>query len=354
MPFWPEEAVFPPRGGGSEPRRTLWPAFPALLHHSTLNATLAMEYYQSCQNRSLQTIAVINTHVPSLTVGGVNSSALQSLCSNLDGLAQTRDNKVADADTAANAESLAHQTLRRLTLALPAAAEADLNEENEIEAKLIGLLDPVYAITPRTTELALQRARKLVPVLTKINAHRALTALPPVTSGGKGLTELNAAITAMPALEQNVETEAAEARDARTDLRSAARAVDRLNKRFYLRLKAEARENPDLAAALIQIDTEGDNLPETLSIRTLLQGGANLLHILIGYEPGTGGDATESHLDWMVEGENASFTNSIPVLAAGNEIGPFTAGQTVRVRTRTINSNGTRTSAARRLTLQSV
>ena len=315
-----------------------------------------MEFYQSCQNRANQTIAVINLHVPGMVVGGVNTAAMSSLCTNLDGLAQTRDNKVADEDTARNAENLAYLALRSLTLALPRAAEGELDEDKEDEEKLAGHLDEVFSLTPRTTELAIQRGRKLVAALTKINAFLT-TRVPPrlaITSGGKGISHLQTALDAMPGLEQVLEDKAAGARDGRTDLRNGARAVDRLNKRFYKKLQAEARTNPDLAAALSQIDTDSDNLPETLSIQTLLQAGPDLLHVQVTYQAGTGSEATERHLDWMVPGVDADFTNTTPADLSGNLIGPFTAGQIVLVRTRTLNANGTRTSATRRLTIHAV
>ena len=310
-----------------------------------------MEFYQSCQNRAIQTIAVINLHAPGMVVGGVNTSALASLCTNLDGLAQARDNKVADEDTARNAENLAYLALRSLTLALPRAAEGELDEEKLEEEKLAGHLDEVFSLTPRTTELAIARGRKLVAALTRINAYLTtrVPARPAITSGGKGLADLQSALDAMPALEQVVEDKGAGARDSRTDLRNGARAVDRLNKRFYKKLQAEARSNPDLAAALAQIDTDSDNLPETLSIQTLLQAGPDLLHIQVLYQPGTGSEATERQLDWMVPGVDTDFTNTTPADLSGNLIGPFTNGFLVLVRTRSINANGTRTSATRKL-----
>ena len=130
-----------------------------------------------------------------------------------------------------------------------------------------------------------------------------------------------------------------------------ARAVDRLNKRFYKKRQAEADTNELLAAALGQITTEGDHLPETLSIDTVVQGGENGLHVSVSYESGTGSNATERWLDWMVEGVDADFTNSVTADLSGNLIGPFTADQVVKVRTRPLNGNGTRTSAVRSLTI---
>lgn len=315
-----------------------------------------MEYYQSGQNRANQTIAVVLTHLPGLQVGGVDTNTYTSLCQNLDVLAQTRDTKVADEDTARNAENLAFQALRTMTLSLPQAAEAELDDDIAEEAKLQSHLDEVYAITPRTTELALARGRKVSAALVKINAWLAgrVPPRPQITAGGKSIADLNTAIGAMAPLEQTLENEAAEARDARTDLRNAATALDRLNKRFYKKLKSEARTNPDLAVALVQIETDSVKLPETLSIQSVLQAGEGFLFINVTYVAGTGSDADARHLDWMVEGVDADFVHTAEAGVNGNLIGPFAPGQTVIVRTRTVNENGTRRSAKRRLTLVAV
>jgi ribosomal protein S6E (S10) len=233
-----------------------------------------MEYHQGIQNRAGQTVAVINQVIPSLTVGTTSSAGLLAQSLALDGLAQTRDDALAAYDQANNAENQGFLAIRALTLSLPQTAEGDLEEAAAPGSALLDLLAPVYAIDPRTTELALKRGQKLVSALTKINAY--LAGLPPtrlpITSGGKGITELIALMAAQPALEQAVEDRAADVTEARTVLRTAAVLLDRLNKRFYSRLKAEARTNATIAAALGQIETESANQPGTLGVKTILQG----------------------------------------------------------------------------------
>jgi len=313
-----------------------------------------MEYYQVMQNRAGQTAAVINKFVPTLSVGGVNAAGLLAQSAALDGLAQTRDNALADSDAATNAENQGFLAIQALTLSLPQAAEADLDDNIPAESALLDLLSPVYAIKPRTTELALERGQKLVSALTKINAY--LTALVPprnpITSGGKGLTDLNTLIAAQPALEQALEDRAADVGSARSALRVAATAVDRLNKRFYAKLTAEARTNAALADALAQIDTESAGLPGTLGISGILQGGTDHLHILVSYDPGTYDGSATSTIEWMVTGVDTDFTHNAPADPSGNALGPFTVGSTVQLRTRVTNSNGTTTGSVRTLTLQ--
>ena len=135
-------------------------------------------------------------------------------------------------------------------------------------------------------------------------------------------------------------------------LRVAATAVDRLNKRFYAKLTAEARTNAALADALAQIDTESAGLPGTLGISGILQGGTDHLHILVSYDPGTYDGSATSTIEWMVTGVDTDFTHNAPADPSGNALGPFTVGSTVQLRTRVTNSNGTTTGSVRTLTLQ--
>lgn len=312
-----------------------------------------MEYYQAIQNRAGETVAVINEAIPTLTVGSVTAASLLAQANALDGLAQDRDNDLASFDAANNVENLGFLAIQSLDLSLPLSAEGDLDDEVPAESALQDLLSPVYGITPRTTELAVARGKKLVSALTKINAY--LTALVParlpITSGGKGLADLTAALAAQPALEQSVEDRAADARSARSALRQAALAVDRLNKRFYARLRAEARTNPAVAAALPQITTESENQPGTLGLRSILQGGADNLQILLVYDNGSYDATATSTVEWMVVGTDAGFTHSVPADPSGNSLGPFSVGQTVSLRTRVSNANGTTTGSVRTLTL---
>jgi hypothetical protein len=114
-----------------------------------------MEYYQVFQNRAVQTAAVITKYIPTLTVNGVTASGLLAQSKALDGLAQSRDDALAASDAAVNAESLGQIAIHDLVLSLPHVAEGELDDNVPAESALIDLLAPVYAIVPRTTELAL-------------------------------------------------------------------------------------------------------------------------------------------------------------------------------------------------------
>ncbi len=313
-----------------------------------------MEYYQAIQSRAAQTAAVINQAIPALAIGGVTAADLITQSENLNSLAQARDHALADYDVANNAENQGFLAISALSLSLPKAAEGDLDDADDTESDLLDLLSPAYAIKPRTTANALERGKKVVSALTKFNAYLAAKTppLPPVTSGGKGIAQLTAAMSAQPLLEQTVEDRAADVSSARTDLRVAATALDRLNKRFYSKLQSEARDNAALAAALGQIETESANLPGTLGIRNLLQGGTNNLHILLSYDNGSYDGSATNTVEWMVSGTENDFTHSVPADPSGNALGPFAMGQTIKLRTRVSNANGTTTSSIRTLTLQ--
>ena len=312
-----------------------------------------MEYYQAIQNRTGQTVAVILQYLPLLKVGAVDATALLAQADALGGLAQARDNALTDYDAAVNAENQGFLLIQGLDLSLPLSAEGELDDTVLVESQLIDLLAPAYAIVPRTTEFALERGHKVVSAITKINAF-LVAAIPPraaITAGGKGVADLSTAMNAMPALEQAVEDRAVDVTSARTDLRSAAATVDRLNKRFYAKLEAEARTNPALATALLGITTGSENLPGTLGIRTILQGGVNGLQLLVSYENGTFDSGATSTIEWKVEGVDTEFSHTVPVDPSGNALGPFTIGQVVKLRTRVTNSNGTTTGSIRTLTI---
>ena len=312
-----------------------------------------MEYYQAIQNRTGQTVAVVLQYLPLMKVGAVDAPALLAQADALNGLAQSRDNELTNYDAANNAENQGFLAIQRMDLSLPQAAESELDDTKLAESALIDLLAPAYAIVPRNTEFALERGYKLVSVITKINAF-LVAALPPrdpITAGGKAVADLIAAMAAQPAKEQAVEDRAVDVTSARTDLRVAATAVDRLNKRFYGKLQAEARTNEALATALAGITTESANLPGTLGIRHILQGGVNGLQLLATYDNGSYTTGATSTVEWMVVGVDQDFAHTHTADPSGNALGPFTIGQVVKLRTRVTNANGTTTGSVRTLTI---
>jgi len=103
---------------------------------------------------------------------------------------------------------------------------------------------------------------------------------------------------------------------------------------------------------MAQIETTSVGLPATLGIKNLVQGGADNLHILLSYDPGSYDGKADSRVEWYVEGVEAEFANSVAADPSGNALGPFVVGNTVKLRTRVKNSNGITTGSVRSLVIQ--
>ena len=308
-----------------------------------------MEFYQLVQNRTNETIPVITTYDPTLTIEKKGVAELAADAKALDGLADVRDQEIFDFDQAVRAEFAGYLGIRLLGVKVPALIEAFLGDGDP----LLESLSDVYAVTPRTTESALERGRALRPVWVKANAQRGalVPPEPPITRNGAGIAQLDALMGAQPALEQTIKTAAQAVRAARLALASAAGALDALNKRFYKALSADADSGSALENALGGITTEGQNMPPTLSIAKVLQSGADQLHVLASFDAGTLDATMTNTVEWQVVGVDADFTHNKPAAAGGTEIGPFTVGQTVRLRTRVANANGTTTGSVRSITI---
>ncbi len=69
----------------------------------------------------------------------------------------------------------------------------------------------------------------------------------------------------------------------------------------------------------------------------------------VAYEPGAIDAKADSTVEWQLDGVDADYAHSAPADPSGNSIGPFKAGQSVKVRTRVRNGNGSSTSAVRTL-----
>ena len=84
--------------------------------------------------------------------------------------------------------------------------------------------------------------------------------------------------------------------------------------------------------------------PTALGIATATASGLNAN---LSYTSGGGSHATSLRLLWRIVGVDADFTQSTPVLLAGQTVGPFLAGQTVEFKTRAENSVGSTDSAVK-------
>ena len=310
-----------------------------------------MEYYQAIQNRAAQTAAVVKQHLPALSVGDVTASQLLALSQQLNALAQQRDDALVAFDTANSELHRALTPLRQLVLALPRVIQGELSDAVEAESALLDLLSPVFAVEARNGELIVRRAMKLASALNAIDAYLAAQtpSRPPIRAGGRGYADLVAMIEAFPAKVQRCEDRNADVSAARTALRTGAMHLDRINKRFFSKLTAEARSDTALAGALAQIETSSRHLPPTLSIREIRQGGADARQLLVSYVAMTYDDGAENFIEWRLIDDPEGFPNALPVDPSGNALGPFASGARIQLRTRVRNSNGATTGSIRTL-----
>ena len=89
-----------------------------------------------------------------------------------------------------------------------------------------------------------------------------------------------------------------------------------------------------------------------MGVKSILQGGADNLHLLVNYDNASYDDTATSVIEWQVVGTDNDFTHSAPVDPSGNTLGPFAVGKTVKLRTRVTNGNGTTTGSVRTIVIQ--
>lgn len=108
-----------------------------------------------------------------------------------------------------------------------------------------------------------------------------------------------------------------------------------LNKASYQAWKSEFPPGTPEGDALAGVDTEtGAAMPQVLEIAAVTPEG---LSLRVTYVEGTGQHATVLDLLWQVEGIHAEYQRVTADLT-GNLLGPFNAGQVVRLRTDVGNS----------------
>ena len=313
-----------------------------------------MEFWEITKDRSQKTLVVWQQHVPTLHIGNLASSALETLIDGFDPLVAARIDAQDTFDAAFRAVQDSLAIMRVLGTKVPQIIEGQLDGNQSIEKDV----NDLYANSPRTESTILKRLRELLPVW--VRANTALAALtptqPPITRvvGGVAYTAATAK-TLYDAYTDLVGTRGEKSGlldTAKEALAAHDAAADDLNKRWYKVVKATADSGTPLANALETIPTEeGTPAPTIVDISTITQGGETGMSALIDWAPGGGDHATTSNLRWKVEGVDADFTHSVPFNRAGNEIGPFEVDQIVRILGEFINSSGTRTTAIRSITI---
>ena len=313
-----------------------------------------MEFWEITKDRSQKTLVVWQQHVPTLHIGNLASSALDTLIDGFEPVVAARIDAQDAYDSAYRAVQNSLAIMRVLGTRVPQIIEGHLDENKSI----ISDVKDLYANSPRTEATILKRLRELLPVW--VRADAALAALtpsqPPIVRivGGVAFTAAAAKLL------YDGYTEIVGARGEKSGLLKTAvedlarhdAAADELNKRWYKVVQASADSGTRLANALNSIPTEeGTPAPTIVNISTVTQGGDDGMHALVDWAAGGGDHATTSNLRWKVEGVDAGFTHSVPFDRKGNVIGPFTVDQVVRMMGEFINSSGTRTTAIRTLTI---
>jgi hypothetical protein len=213
-----------------------------------------MQYHQGIQERTRQTVAVIREFCPALQVSLISAEGLAERAEALDGLAQARDAGEAAAQMAEKAEAGAYAQMRDFTLRVSRLIEGHFPDAHPLRESL----QAVYAIVPESRAAILRRADVLLPIWRQ--ADEALAerhpAEGPVMCDGKGAADAAALRSGIGKLGQATAATHAPLALARAALRTAARAVDKLNKRFYKKLQAESRDNAALCEGMKQIPAE--------------------------------------------------------------------------------------------------
>ena len=120
-----------------------------------------MEFWEITKDRSQKTLVVWQQHVPTLHIGNLASSALDTLIDGFDPLVAARIDAQDTFDAAFRAVQNSLAIMRVLGTKVPQIIEGQLDGNQSIEKDVKDL----YANSPRTESTILKRLRELLPVL---------------------------------------------------------------------------------------------------------------------------------------------------------------------------------------------
>ena len=309
-----------------------------------------MEYWQSILERANATVPVWTQYFATLKLGTVGVTEFTALKDALPNLAAVRDQEVQDVDTARQLVDFSWQELRLISLKVPKIIAGVIDSGS-------GLLDDlakVYAVIPWSPDKITKRCGLLGPVWKSADDWQLaqVPARPVIVRKGVTQGAFMSKIAAYFPLAQGEKTADHNLDTARTTLRESARIVELYCIRFLEAALGLSDPGSPEESALASIPTTSTSqLPETLGIKFVSQGGTGGLQLLIQYEPYDLEEGDTATLEWMVVDTDTGFTHSVPFDASGNALGPFAVGQTVRIRTSVTNTHGTRTGGVRQLTL---
>ena len=295
------------------------------------------EAYQEVHQRGLQTDAVWGTHAAAFKSGKLTLAAHTADVGDILTKASLWEASNSTLETARDNRDALDTELKSLCVHGPDAVEGDLEDEDEI----LDDLPPIRAIRMTNPEKTLERARKLVPAWTKVNARRA-AAVPPdpeLKAKGKTLAQFQTAMGDLVDSLQEVENQVSDERKAAGALKRAYLKVDKENKKWFVAWQGEFAVGTPERDALDQIDTNAASAPVALQIETVTPGAGG--SFAVDYTAGGGAHASALLLQWQVVGVDADYTHAVAVNLAGQTVATGAAtGATVKFRTKAMNSAG--------------
>jgi hypothetical protein len=219
-----------------------------------------MATYQEILTRGQQTIGIWEHFASGLNFGSLTLAAHSADVAAMPGADQAVVNAEAFIDEKRDLRSAKLADVKDIATRLPRLAAGSLAPDDSLQDDI----DKIQRIDARSDQMILDRGQATLTLWTGVNTRRAAAspALPALTMPKAGggtwtVTDLAAALTAVPQLEQDVKDAAAPLSEQRSARRKLAARVDRNNKRWFEAWGANFPEGTAEHDALSQITTEG-------------------------------------------------------------------------------------------------
>lgn len=315
-------------------------------HKTTIlrKETIMAEFYQEAHTRGQQTLAIWLAWKAALTVDVLTRTQHMANVAALFTAAQARDNQQDVLDAARAARTTNFTFLQDVSIRFPRALEGQLPAQDQLH----GDIEDIRNVEPVSQEAAMDRVRKVIPLLTTVNARRALLVPPPgditiaaqvPTDPDLTLAAVQAALTAHPGRLQTVEDEIANLKKARRALQDKAELVDTDNKRWFGAWEGFFPAGSPARDALTQIDTGPTTpVPSPLLIHQFTAAGGGAAHVT--YVAGGGAHASTLLFRYKIVGVDNDFVHQVLVVLTGQTISGLPVGATIEGKVRASNSKG--------------
>jgi hypothetical protein len=219
-----------------------------------------MATYQEILTRGQQTNGVWEHFAPTLTFGTLALAGHQADVAAMPGADQAVVDAEAVIDEKRDLRNAKVAMVEEIARRLPRAAANSLAPEDSLQDDIV----KIQGMEMESDEAKMDRGQATLTLWTGANARRAAATpvepplkLPKSGGGDWFVADLAAALTAVPALEQEVKNAAAPLSEVRSARRKLARRTDRNNKRWFGAWGAHFPEGTAEHDALSQITTEG-------------------------------------------------------------------------------------------------